>query len=122
LSVRHIETEGAEMSQKFEESLSALEKIVAALEEGRGLSESLELYEHGVKHLKGCHEALSKAQLKLKMLVGVDDDGKPTVKDFTDQNSDDLQTKAAARQSRRSVTQDPDLTSGDEIDDDDGLF
>ncbi len=110
------------MSQNFEKSLAELEKIVTALEEGRGLSESLELYEHGVKHLKQCHEALNQAQLKLQMLTGVDDDGNPVVKEFDEQNTDDLEAKAAARQKRRSANSTRETTSGDEIDEDDGLF
>jgi len=115
-------TAGAEMTQKFEESLAALEKIVAALEEGRGLSESLELYEHGVKHLKHCHAALHPAEQKLQMLVAVDEDGNPVVQPFKDHNSDDLQNKAAARQRRRSANPDTQTTSEDEIDEDAGLF
>lgn len=59
----------------FEKSLSELEKIVAKLEnEDCSLSESIELFENGVKLTKNCTEQLNSAKLKIEMLTGEDSD------------------------------------------------
>ena len=67
----------------FEESLESLKEILADLEEGKlPLSESLEKYEAGIKHLRNCNEALQKAKSRIELLVRVDEDGKAVTKPF----------------------------------------
>jgi len=67
----------------FEESLESLKEILADLEEGNlPLSESLEKYESGIKHLRNCNEALQKAKSRIELLVRVDQNGKAVTKPF----------------------------------------
>jgi exodeoxyribonuclease VII small subunit len=55
----------------YEEALSELEKIVAALESGeRALEESMTLFERGQSLAKHCAGLLDKAELKVQKLVG----------------------------------------------------
>ena len=88
-----------ECASSFEESLVALEKIVAELESGKlGLSDALARYEEGVKHLKGCQQLLEEAERKIELLSGVDAEGNPITKPFADDDGDGpLEAKAAAR-------------------------
>ncbi|OQW54637.1 MAG: exodeoxyribonuclease VII small subunit [Proteobacteria bacterium SG_bin7] len=67
----------------FEKKLKRLEEIVGTMEKGSlPLEESLKLFEEGVKLSKDCHEQLSKAEQKVKLLLSVDEDGKSVTKDF----------------------------------------
>lgn len=55
----------------FEDSIKELEKIVESLEKGDcGLSESLDLFEKGIKLSKECSEMLDKAEKKVSVLIG----------------------------------------------------
>jgi exodeoxyribonuclease VII small subunit len=55
----------------YEEALSELEKIVAALESGeRALEESMTLFERGQSLAKHCAGLLDKAEMKVQKLVG----------------------------------------------------
>ena len=55
----------------FEDSIKELEKIVENLEKGDiGLSESLDLFEKGIKLSKECNEMLDKAEKKVSILMG----------------------------------------------------
>ena len=88
----------------FEESLEALEKIVAELESGKlGLSDALARYEEGVKHLRGCQELLERAERKIELLSGVDADGNPITEPFEESQIDSLEEKAASRSQRRTT-------------------
>jgi len=88
----------------FEESLEALEKIVAELESGKlGLSDALARYEQGVKHLRGCQELLERAERKIELLSGVDADGNPITEPFEEAQIDSLEEKAASRSQRRTT-------------------
>lgn len=57
------------MAQKkatLEENLQALETLVNQLEQGQlGLSESLELYQKGVKLVQSCEKQITQAKLKV---------------------------------------------------------
>ena len=56
-----------ESGTSFEESFAKVEEIVRKLEQGQiGLSESLEHYEKGVKHIQQCYQALDAAGTKSK--------------------------------------------------------
>jgi exodeoxyribonuclease VII small subunit len=67
----------------FEKKIKRLEDIVQSMEGGElTLENSLKLFEEGVKLTKECHSQLSEAEQKVKMLLGVDADGNPTLKDF----------------------------------------
>ena len=93
-----------ECAASFEESLEELERIVAELESGKlGLSDALERYELGVKHLKSCQQLLQRAERKIELLSGVDADGNPITQPFDEGEDDTLESKAAARGQRRST-------------------
>ncbi len=93
-----------ECAGSFEESLEELEKIVADLESGKlHLSEALDRYEQGVKHLKSCQQLLEGAERKIELLSGVDADGNPVTRPFDEGDDESLESKAAARSQRRSA-------------------
>ena len=55
----------------FEESIKELEEVVNKLESGdASLSESLELFEKGIKLAKDCNKMLDDAEKKVSVLVG----------------------------------------------------
>jgi exodeoxyribonuclease VII small subunit len=93
-----------ECASTFEESLEELEKIVSELESGKlGLSDALERYEQGVKHLKSCQNLLERAERKIELLSGVDADGNPITESFEESDDESLDAKAAARGARRTT-------------------
>ncbi len=86
----------------FEESLERLEQIVRQLEQGRlGLSESMDVYGEGIRHLKQCYQTLESAERKIELLAGVDAEGNPVTQPFDDTELS-LDEKAEARSDRRS--------------------
>lgn len=55
----------------FEESLAALERVVARLESGEvGLEEALALFEQGRAHLARCRDRLGVVQRRIEELTG----------------------------------------------------
>ena len=87
----------------FEESLETLEAIVDALEGGKlGLSEALDRYEEGVRHLKSCQQLLERAERKIELLSGVDANGNAITAPYDDEELASLDEKAAARGRRRT--------------------
>ncbi len=87
----------------FEEALARLETIVRDLEEGSlGLDDSLARYEEGVKLLRQSHEMLQRAERRIEMLTGVDQDGNPVTTPLDDQALS-LDEKADRRSRRRST-------------------
>lgn len=67
----------------FEAALDALDKILRELEDGTtGLEESLARYERGVALVKSCYKQLQEAELKIRTLTTVGDDGKPVFEPF----------------------------------------
>lgn len=91
-----------ETPPSFEESLERLEQIVQQLEQGRlGLSDSLERYEEGVRHLKQCYRALETAERKIELLASIDAAGNPVTQAYDDADLP-LDEKAAGRTQRRS--------------------
>ncbi len=71
----------------FEEELSRLEQIVESLEGGEvPLSELVERYEAGMKHLKSCQEKLADAELRIEQLRGTTADGEAETSDFSEES------------------------------------
>lgn len=67
----------------FEKKMKRLEEIVGKMEKGElALEESLQLFEEGVKLSKECHQKLSEAESKVKLLVGFDDKNQAITKEF----------------------------------------
>lgn len=68
----------------FEKRLSRLEEIVEKMETGElPLEDSLKLFEEGVKLSRECNSQLSEAEQKVKLLLGVDENGQPVSRDFS---------------------------------------
>jgi len=86
----------------FEEALERLEAIVHELEEGQiGLSDAMARYEEGVKLLRGCHGELRKAERRIELLTGIDEDGSVVAEPFDDEASLELAQQEQPRGSRR---------------------
>jgi exodeoxyribonuclease VII small subunit len=67
----------------LEESMKKLEEIVAQLEEGEhSLEDSLKKFEEGLKLGKQCREILDRADLRIRKLVDVDEDGETVEEEF----------------------------------------
>ena len=71
----------------FGKKLNRLEEIVQKMEKGElSLEESLKFFEEGVKLSRDCHGQLTQAELQVKKLVSVDENGKAITEKF---NSED---------------------------------
>ncbi len=80
------QTTGDGERPRFEEAIERLESIVQALEEGElGLEEALGRYEEGVKMLRHAHALLERAERRVEILTGLDDQGRPRTEAFDDQ-------------------------------------
>jgi exodeoxyribonuclease VII small subunit len=67
----------------FEQSLIELERLVRELEDGRlGLDDALARYEQGVALIRACHEHLSRAEQRILVLTGTDENSQPTLQPF----------------------------------------
>ena len=67
----------------FEESTRRLSQIVAELEGGDlPLERSMALYEEGVRLLRSAQARLDQAERRVEELLGVDEMGKPVVREF----------------------------------------
>ncbi len=86
----------------FEQALDRLEKTVARLEGGQlGLDDSLAQYEQGIKYLKHCFRQLERAERRIELLSGVDEQGRVRSEPFGESDMS-LEEKQAARSRRRS--------------------
>ena len=82
----------------FEEALAKLHAIVAELESGEiSLEDSLARYEEGVALLRGCHQTLADAELRIRQLSGFDDEGEPETAPFDATASADAVSGAGRR-------------------------
>jgi exodeoxyribonuclease VII small subunit len=67
----------------FEQALEKLEGCLRQLEDGQiGLEQALACYEEGVGLLKQCYDMLKKAEQRIQVLAGVDDQGQPLTRPF----------------------------------------
>ena len=114
----------------FEQGLARLEQIVHELEEGDvGLAESLARYEEGVRLLRRCHDLLERAERRIELLSGVDEQGNPTTEPFdaaaTHQPEENPASRGGKPRALRDRAADETGKSGDEQSDVDsigGLF
>ncbi len=90
-----------EAMPSFEEARDEVERIVRELEDGKlGLSESLQSYEEGIRHLKLCYQILDQAERKIETLVRLGEDGIAQTTEFDDEDLS-LTEKAESRGRRR---------------------
>ena len=78
----------AARKQSFEDKLSRLEEIVAALEKGDApLADSLRLFEEGTKLMNDCNQELEQAEQQVvKLMKGAD--GAPVELPFEDREGE----------------------------------
>ena len=105
----------------FEQSLEALEEIVAELEGGDlGLADALEKYEIAARHLQNCQSQLDRAERKIEVLSGVDAAGNPVTRPLDDETAANFVEKGAPR--RRPATKTGRRAKRADVDDDRALF
>ena len=93
----------SESDLSFEESFDQLQEIVEKMEDGDlSLSDSLNSYEQGIRHLKRCYQALDQAEQKIKQLAEFDEDGNLITKDFESAAEDS--ESASPRKSNRKAS------------------
>ena len=119
------ESEPDDRVESFEAALQRLADLVAGLESGSlGLSDSITAYERGVGILKRLHEELASAEERVKVLVRIDDEGRPVLEDSAPPAGDDGGAGAApqasaarsARASRAKTARPRQLPGMDEAD------
>lgn len=95
-------------AESFEAALQRLAELVAGLESGSlGLSDSITAYERGVGILKRLHEELANAEERVKVLVRIDEEGRPVLEDSAtpaggDAGAGESPQTSAARPARAS--------------------
>lgn len=68
---------------EFEKKITRLEEIVTKMEKGQlGLDESMKLFEEGVKLSRECNQKINEAEIQVKMLLSVNENGEPVTRDF----------------------------------------
>jgi exodeoxyribonuclease VII small subunit len=76
-------SESRDDGRTFEESLLELERMVRELEDGRlGLEDALARYEQGVILIKSCYQQLRRAEQRILLLAGADDEQQPILQPF----------------------------------------
>ena len=94
----------------FEDSLASLEHVVHDLEDGNlGLTEALDRYEAGVKHLKRCYQLLDAAERRIELLTGVNEDGTPMTEPFAESNESLAESAGRRRRPRAKAGSENDV-------------
>jgi exodeoxyribonuclease VII small subunit len=87
----------------FEEGLASLAELVARLESGSlGLSESIVAYERGVGLLRVLHDQLASAEERVRLLVRIDEQGRPVLAAPDEQPQTTAPEAAAGRSAGRA--------------------
>ena len=74
-----------QQNKTFEESMSRLEQIVRAMEQGNvPLEESLKLFQEGTELVRTCGKLLDDAQLQIQKVMTAAD-GSPVMEDVSDE-------------------------------------
>lgn len=96
-------SEPDDRGESFEASLQRLAELVAGLESGSlGLSDSITAYERGVGILKRLHEELANAEERVKVLVRIDEEGRPVLEDATPTGDGGASADSASTATSRS--------------------
>jgi exodeoxyribonuclease VII small subunit len=78
-----VPLEAGSEGASFEESTRRLAQIVAELEGGDlPLERSLQLFEEGVRLARAAQSRLDKAERRVEELLGVDEQGRPILRDL----------------------------------------
>ena len=80
-------SENEEPELTFEEALKQLEETVMKMERGElSLDENIKCFEKGNQLAVYCEKQLNKAEKKVEILLGKDQNGNPAYKDFNPEN------------------------------------
>jgi exodeoxyribonuclease VII small subunit len=91
----------------FEQALQELQQVIHKLEDGEtGLEDALAQYEQGIGLLKRCYAQLRRAEQRILLLTGVDEEGKPLTQPFDHAATEEGKTEA---QRRRKKGDQPDV-------------
>ena len=97
------QSENSMQPASFEEGLASLAELVARLESGSlGLSESIAAYERGVGLLRVLHDQLAVAEERVRLLVRIDEQGRPVLAAPDDQPQTAAPDAAVGRSSGRA--------------------
>jgi len=89
----------------FEEGLARLGEIVSRLESGSlGLSVSITAYEEGIAILRRLHEELAAVEERVRLLVRIDDEGRPVLEPLANTASEATVRLPGRRTSARAET------------------
>jgi len=92
-----------EETLSFEKAMAELECVVEQLERGNlGLDEALAAYERGIRLIRRCRELLQRAEQRIEILTGIDENGAPITKPFVEEEMS-LEEKREKRSRRRGV-------------------
>ncbi|WP_347244490.1 exodeoxyribonuclease VII small subunit [Thermogutta sp.] len=95
--------QGAEENLSFEEAMTELERVVEQLERGNlGLDAALRAYEKGIRLIRRCRELLTRAEQRIEILTGIDENGTPITKPFVEEEMS-LEEKREKRSRRRGA-------------------
>jgi exodeoxyribonuclease VII small subunit len=87
----------------FEGGLARLGEIVARLESGSlGLSASITTYEEGVAILRQLHEELAVVEERVRVLVRIDDEGRPVLEPLATVEADEAARLPGRKTSARA--------------------
>ena len=93
----------------FEASLTELNDLVNRLESGAlGLSDSIGAYERGVAILRRLHEQLADVEERVRLLVRIDDQGRPILEEI---GSETMSPGKTGRPTGNASTTDSDATA-----------
>ncbi len=82
------ETLPDESTPDFETALAELERLVGRLESGQlKLEDALQSYERGIHLLAGCKRLLDRAERRVEVLTGLDEQGRPRTREFKTQDA-----------------------------------
>jgi exodeoxyribonuclease VII small subunit len=92
----------------YESALAELECVVRDLEEGKiGLEESIARFEIGVALIKKCYHDLARADQRIRLLTGQDENGQPITQPFEHKSAIDP-ARSEPKRKRKKPSEDTD--------------
>lgn len=99
------QSSNSDQTVSFEEGLARLAEIVSRLESGSlGLSVSITAYEEGVGILRRLHEELAAVEERVRLLVRIDDEGRPVLEPLANAEPEATVRLPGRRASARAAT------------------
>jgi exodeoxyribonuclease VII small subunit len=100
-------TKAEKSPTSLEAALADIETILRQLESGEGtLEANLAAYERGIHLLKFSYGQLSQAEVRIRQLTRIDEQGRPVFETFEHQASIETATKPTRARSKRNEADD----------------